>query len=162
MIFYGGVPIVCSHRLAYEFDELKGRVENALENEEDTVKAVRATIAAFLTYFEERMDFFRAAIACREKALQDDVEFIQDKATIRLGEIGGMLGEKLAEGREGGVIKGYDSRFLGFLLMGIVHYYEVYVVKFGSGQGLTDAAEMLSDIYLDGVRTTESARSEEQ
>ena len=146
----------------YEFDELTTHVEEALGREKDTVRAVKAAIIIFLGYFEERIDFFRAAMASHEKGLREDVDIIHDKVMKRLGKIGGLLGEKLAEGTRGGVIKEYDPRFLGFLLLGIVHYYAAYVVKFGSGRGQADAAEMLSDIYLDGVRTLAAYRPEER
>jgi AcrR family transcriptional regulator len=148
--------------MEYEFGELTGRAENALTGEKDTVRAVRATIVAFLTYFEERMDFFRAAIALHKSGLHEDVEVVHDKFMHHFGRIGALLAEKLAEGARGGVIKEYDSGLLGFLLLGMVHYYAAYILKFGSDRARTDAAEMLSDIYLDGVRTLAACRPEER
>jgi AcrR family transcriptional regulator len=148
--------------MEYEFAELTDRAEKALKREKDTVQAVRATILVFLTYFEERMDFFRAALACHEKGLHDEVEVVRDKVLRHLATIGNLLGEKLAEGARGGVIKEYDSRLLGFLLLGMVHYYAAYIMKSGSGRGHADAADMLSDIYLDGVRTLAAYHPEER
>ena len=115
----------------YEFDELTARAEKALQGESDPVQAVRAAIVVFLTYLEERMDFFRMAIAGREKGLHEDIEAVHDKVMGQLGTMGDLLAEKLAEGTRGGVIKEYDSRLLGFLLLGLVHYYAGYVMKFG-------------------------------
>ncbi len=70
----------------------------------------------------------------------------------RLGEFGDLLGAKFAAGIRDGLFKEYDARFLGFLLLGIVHYYSVYMLRYGGAERLTDGADMLCDIYLDGVR----------
>jgi len=146
----------------FEFTELTDRAKEALNEEKDAVQAVRATIVAFLTYFEERMDFFRAAIASHRKGLHEDVKVVHDKFIGHFGEIGTLLAERLAEGTRGGVIKEYDPRLLGYLLFGMVHYYAAFVMRFGGALGHADAAEMLSDIYLDGVRTLAAYRPEEQ
>jgi hypothetical protein len=71
------------------------------------------------------------------------------------------LGAKLAVGVRGGLIKEYDARFLGFLLLGFVHYYSVYTLRYGDAKKLTDGADMLCDIYLDGVRSLRPDAPEE-
>jgi hypothetical protein len=43
----------------------------------------------------------------------------------------------------------------------VVHYYSVYMLRFGPGVDLTAGTEMLCDIYLDGVRWLRPEAAEE-
>jgi AcrR family transcriptional regulator len=137
----------------YEFDEVLAQAGEALGEEEDAAAAARAVIRVFLDFFEERADFFRAAMAYREVGQPEEVEKFRGAVMKRIGELGDLLGAKLAVGVRGGLIKEYDARFLGFLLLGFVHYYSVYTLRYGDAKKLTDGADMLCDIYLDGVRS---------
>ena len=145
----------------YEFDEVLAQAKEALGEEEDAAAAARAVIRVFLDFFEERADFFRAAMAYREVGQPEEVEKFRGAVMKRIGELGDILGAKLAVGVRGGLIKEYDARFLGFLLLGFVHYYSVYTLRYGDPEKLTDGADMLCDIYLDGVRSLRPDAPEE-
>jgi AcrR family transcriptional regulator len=136
----------------YEFDDVLAQARGALEEEEDVAAAARAVIRVFLEFFQERADFFRAAMAYREAGKPEEVEKFRGAVMKRIGELGDLLGAKFAAGVHDGSFKEYDARFLGFLLLGVVHYYSVYMLRYGRTKKLTDGADMLCDIYLDGVR----------
>lgn len=137
----------------HEFDEVLAQAKEALEEEEDVAAAARAVIGVFLEFFEERADFFRAAMSYREVGQPEEREKFRGAVMRRIGELGDLLAAKLAAGVRGGVIKEYDAGFLGFLLLGFVHYYSVFTLRYGDPKKLTDGADMLCDIYLDGVRS---------
>ncbi len=145
-----------------EFDEVLARAKEALGREEDAAAAARALIRVFLEFFESRADFYRAAMAFRETGKPKEVERIHGVVMKRLGELGDLWGARLAAGIRDGFFKEYDARFLGFLLLGIVHYYSVYMFRYGRAGNLTDGAEMLCDIYLDGVRQPRPDAPEER
>ena len=147
--------------IEYEFDEVLAQAKEALGEEEDAAAAARAVIRVFLDFFEERADFFRAAMAYREVGQPEEVEKFRGAVMKRIGELGDILGAKLAVGVRGGLIKEYDAGFLGFLLLGFVHYYSVYTLRYGDPEKLTDGADMLCDIYLDGVRSLRPDAPEE-
>lgn len=136
----------------YEFDDVLAQTKEALAEEVDATATARAVISVFLEFFESRADFYRAAMAYRETGRPEEVERLHGVVMTRLGELGDLLGAKFAAGIRDGLFKEYDARFLGFLLLGIVHYYSVYMLRYGSPEKLTDGADMLCDIYLDGVR----------
>lgn len=136
----------------YEFDDVLTRTKKALVGEADATATARAVIRVFLEFFESRADFYRAAMAYRETGKPEEVERLHGVVMKRLGEFGDLLGAKFAAGIRDGLLKEYDARFLGFLLLGIVHYYSVYMLRYGGAERLTDGADMLCDIYLDGVR----------
>jgi AcrR family transcriptional regulator len=138
--------------VAYEFDDVFTQAKEALAREEEAAAAARAVIRVFLEFFESRADFFRAALAYRETGKPKEVEKFRGLVMKRIGELGELLGARLAAGIDEGLFKPYDARFLGFLLLGIVHYYSVYTLRYGDSEKLTDGADMLCDIYLDGVR----------
>jgi AcrR family transcriptional regulator len=146
----------------FEFAEVLTRAEEVLEGEENVSAAARAVIRVFLEFFEERADFFRAALAYREVGQPEEVEKFRGAVMKRIGELGGLLRAKLAIGVRGGVIKKYDAGFLGFLLLGFVHYYSVYTLRHGDAEKLTDGADMLCDIYLDGVRSLRPGAPEDE
>ncbi len=136
----------------HEFDEVLACAKAALAREEDAAAAARALIRVFLDFFGSRADFYRAAMAYRETGKPKEVERLHGVVMKRLGELGDLWGARFAAGARDGFFKEYDARFLGFLLLGIVHYYSVYMFRYGRAENLTDGAEMLCDIYLEGVR----------
>lgn len=146
----------------HEFDEVLARAKEALGREEDAAAAARALIRVFLEFFESRSDFYRAAMAYRETGEPKEVERLHGVVMKRLGELGDLWGARFAAGIRDGFFKEYDARFLGFLLLGIVHYYSVYMFRYGRAGNLTDGAEMLCDIYLDGVRQPRPDAPEER
>jgi len=145
----------------YEFDEVLAQAKEALEGEGDVVAAARAVIRVFLEFFESRADFYRAAMAYREAGQPEEVEKFRGAVMKRIGELGDLLGAKFSAGVHDGSFKEYDARFLGFLLLGVVHYYSVYTLRYGNAKKLTDGADMLCDIYLDGVRSLRPDAPEE-
>jgi AcrR family transcriptional regulator len=147
--------------IEYDFDELLTQAKKALTREEEVAAAARAVIRVLLEFFEERADFFRAAMAYREPCKPEEVEKFRGAVMKRIGELGDILGAKLAVGVHDGSFKKYDARFLGFLLLGFVHYYSVYTLRYGDPEKLTDGADMLCDIYLDGVRSLRPDAPEE-
>ena len=147
--------------IEYDFDELLTQAKKALTREEEVAAAARAVIRVLLEFFEERADFFRAAMAYREPCKPEEVEKFRGAVMKRIGELGDVLGAKLAVGVHDGSFKKYDARFLGFLLLGVVHYYSVYTLRCGDPEKLTDGADMLCDIYLDGVRSLRPDAPEE-
>jgi AcrR family transcriptional regulator len=147
--------------IEYDFDELLTQAKKALTREEEVAAAARAVIRVLLEFFEERADFFRAAMAYREPCKPEEVEKFRGAVMKRIGELGDILGAKLAVGVHDGSFKKYDARFLGFLLLGVVHYYSVYTLRYGDPEKLTDGADMLCDIYLDGVRSLRPDAPEE-
>lgn len=136
----------------YEFDEVEGNIKEVLARQRDAVGAARAGIAVLLSFFQSRSDFYRVAISLRDTGKREEAEKIRDVVRKRISALANLLGSRFAEGIRNGFFKGYDARFLGFLLLGIVHYYSVYMMRFGPGVDLTKGTEMLCDIYLDGVR----------
>lgn len=149
--YFGSKAELFAELVEYEFDEVLAQAKEAME-EDDVAAAARAVIRVFLEFFQERADFFRAAMAYRETGKPEEVEKFRGAVMRRIGELGNILGAKLAVGVRDGSFKEYDARFLGFLLLGIVHYYSVYTLRYGRTKKLTDGADMLCDIYLDGVR----------
>lgn len=145
----------------YEFDNVLAQAKEALKGEPDPSAAARAVIRVFLEFFESRADFYRAALAYRETGKPQEVEKFRGLLMRRLGELGDLLGARLAAGIREGLFKEYDARFLGFLLLGIVHYYSVYMLRYGNAGKLTDGTDMLCDIYLDGVRWLRPGAPEE-
>ncbi len=148
--------------VGYEFDNILGQAKEALEHEEEPAAAARAVIGVFLEFFESRADFFRAALAYRETGKPKEIEKFRGLIMKRVGELGDLLGARFAAGIDEGSFKEYDARFLGFLLLGIVHYYSIYMLRYGGGEKLTDGADMLCDIYLDGVRWLRTEAPEER
>jgi AcrR family transcriptional regulator len=146
----------------YEFEEVLACAKEALGREEDAAAAARALIRVFLEFFESRSDFYRAAMAFRETGRPREVERVHGVVMKRLGELGDLWGARLEAGIRDGFFKEYDARFLGFLLLGIVHYYSVYMFRYGRAENLTDGAEMLCDVYLDGVRRLRPDAPEER
>jgi AcrR family transcriptional regulator len=147
--------------IEYEFEDVMAQAKKALRTEDDVEDATRAAIRVFLEFFEERTDFFRAVMAYREEKEAHGAEEVKAAIMKRIGELGALLGAKLAAGVRGGVIKEYDAGFLGFLLLGFVHYYSFYTLRYGGSRKLTDGADMLCDIYLDGVRSLRPSVPEE-
>ena len=147
--------------IEYDFDELLTQAKKALTREEEVAAAARAVIRVLLEFFQKRADFFRAAMAYRETGKPEEVGKFRGAVMKRIGELGDILGAKLAVGVRGGLIKEYDARFLGFLLLGFVHYYSVYTLRYGDPEKLTDGADMLCDLYLDGVRSLRPDAPEE-
>jgi AcrR family transcriptional regulator len=135
-----------------EFEELHANVKEVLAREADAAAAARAVIAVLLAFFESRSDFYRVAMALRNVGKQEEAEKIRGVVMKRINGLADLLGGRFAEGIRDGLFKEYDARFLGFLLLGVVHYYSVYMMRFGPGVDLTKGTEMLCDIYLDGVR----------
>jgi AcrR family transcriptional regulator len=148
--------------VGYEFDNVLTQAKEALAREEEVTTAARAVIRVFLEFFESRADFFRAALAYRQTGKPKEVEKFRGLVMKRIGELGDLLGARLAAGIDEGIFKSYDARFLGFLLLGIVHYYSVYTRRYGGNEKLTDGADMLCDIYLDGVRRLQPDVPEER
>jgi len=135
-----------------EFDSLGAKVKEVLAAEPEPAAGTRAVIRVLLEFFESRSDFYRVAIALRDTGRQEEVEKIRGAIKRKINELGDVLGGRVAEGIREGLFKEYDAQFLGFLLLGIVHYYSVYVMRYRSGENLAAGTDMLCDIYLDGVR----------
>jgi AcrR family transcriptional regulator len=136
----------------YEFEGLLINIKQVLAREADAADAARGVIAVLLEFFQSRSDFYRVAMALRDTGKQEEAKKIRGVVMKRLGEMADLLGGRLAEGIRDGFFKEYDARFLGFLLLGVVHYYSVYKLRSGPAVDLTEGTEMLCDIYLDGVR----------
>lgn len=145
----------------YEFDEVEGNINEVLARQRDAVGAARAGIAVLLSFFQSRSDFYRVAISLRDTAKREEAEKIRGVVKKRISALADLLGSRFAEGIRNGLLKEYDARFLGYLLLGIVHYYSVYMIRFGPGADLTEGTEMLCDIYLDGVRRLLPGAAEE-
>lgn len=145
----------------YEFDEVEGNINEVLARQRDAVGAARAGIAVLLSFFQSRSDFYRVAISLRDTAKREEAEKIRGVVKKRISALADVLGSRFAEGIRNGLVKEYDARFLGYLLLGIVHYYSVYMIRFGPGADLTEGTEMLCDIYLDGVRRLLPGAAEE-
>ncbi|HUU56948.1 MAG TPA: TetR/AcrR family transcriptional regulator [bacterium] len=145
----------------HEFDEFQKNIKEVLAREPDAADAARAVIAVLLEFFQSRSDFYRVAMSLRETGKQEEAEKIRGVVMKRVNELADLLGGRFAEGIREGFFKEYDARFLGFLLLGIVHYYSVYMMRFGPGIDLTKGTEMLCDIYLDGVRELRPDAAEE-
>ena len=145
----------------HEFDEFQKNIKEVLAREPDAADAARAVIAVLLEFFQSRSDFYRVAMSLRETGKQEEAEKIRGVVMKRVNELADLLGGRFAEGIREGFFKEYDARFLGFLLLGIVHYYSVYMMRFGPGVDLTEGTEMLCDIYLDGVRELRPDAAEE-
>ncbi|UCH78953.1 MAG: TetR/AcrR family transcriptional regulator [Candidatus Coatesbacteria bacterium] len=135
-----------------EFEHVTERVKEVLAGESEPVRGVRAVIRVLLEFFESRSDFFRAAMALRDTGQREEVERIRATVKKKVDELGDIIGARLADGIRDGHFKEYDARFLGFLLLGIVHNYSVCAIKHGGDESLVSGADMLCDIYLDGVR----------
>ena len=139
--------------IEHEFDELLAKARGALTKEKDVAAAARILVRIFLEFFESRSDFYRVAMAHQDTGEREDVEMVRSLVMKRVAELGDLLGSRLAAGIRDGLFKEYDARFLGFLLLGIVHYYSTYVLRYSDTRvPLTDGTDMLCDIYLDGVR----------
>ncbi len=145
-----------------EFDGLQASVEDVLALEPGAADAARAVIGVLLEFFQSRSDFYRVAMSLRDTGKREEAEKIRGVVMKRISELADLLGGRFEEGIRDGLFKEYDARFLGFLLLGVVHYYSVYVMRFGPGIDLTGGTEMLSDIYLDGVRRLRLDVAEEE
>jgi TetR/AcrR family transcriptional regulator len=145
----------------HEFDEFEDNIKQVLARQPDAVEAARAGITVLLSFFESRSDFYRVAISLRDVGKREEADKIRGVVKKRLSALADLLGSRFAEGIRDGFVKEYDARFLGFLLLGTVHYYSVYMMRFGPGVDLTKGTEMLCDIYLDGVRELRPDAAEE-
>ena len=145
----------------HEFDEFQKNIKEVLAREPGAADAARAVITVLLEFFQSRSDFYRVAMSLRDTGKQEEAEKIRGVVMKRVNELADLLGGRFAEGIREGFFKEYDARFLGFLLLGVVHYYSVYMMRFGPGVDLTKGTEMLCDIYLDGVRELRPDAAEE-
>ena len=145
----------------HEFDEFEDNIKQVLARQPDAVEAARAGIAVLLSFFQSRSDFYRVAISLRETGKREEADKIRRVVKKRLSALADLLGSRFAEGIRDSFFKEYDARFLGFLLLGTVHYYSVYMMRFGPDVDLTEGTEMLCDIYLDGVRELRPDAAEE-
>jgi AcrR family transcriptional regulator len=135
-----------------EFDGLLVSIREALAAEAAGEAATRRVIYALLSFFEKRNDFFRNAMAIREAGRHAEAEKIRVAVMRRVNELAEMLGRRFSDEIRAGTFKEYDVRFIGFLLLGIVHYYSVYRFRSDKAPKLSDGADMIADIFLDGVR----------
>jgi len=146
----------------HEFDEVEDNIKEVLARQPDAVEAARAGITVLLSFFQSRSDFYRVAISLRDTGKKEEADKIRGVVRKRISALADLLGSRFAEGIRDGSFKEYDARFLGFLLLGAVHYYSVYMMRFGPDADLTRGTEMLCDIYLDGVRRLLPDAAEEQ
>ncbi len=145
-----------------EFGQVIGEVREATAAAAGVEEVVRAAIRVVLKYVDVHHDFFRIAMAHQNVARREDVERIRDVIFKRVGELAEVAGERLAGAARAGFFKDYDASFLGFLLLGLVHYYSVYRLKYGEGVAAEDAADILCDIFIHGVGRPGPARAEAQ
>ncbi len=145
----------------HEFDEVEDNIKRVLAGQPDAVETARAGIAVLVSFFQSRSDFYRVAVSLRDVGRSEEADKILCVVKKRIGGLAGLLGNRFAEGIRDGSFKEYDARFLGFLLLGMVHYYSIYMMRFGPDVDLTQGTEMLCDIYLDGVRRLPPGAAEE-
>lgn len=132
-------------------DDEFGRVITEVRGvkERSVTDAARRIAGVVLQYITIHNDFFRLAMAHEERARREGITHIRLVIFRRMGELAAAAGEQImAAGRE--VLTVTDEKLVGFILLGLVHYFSIYYIKYGSGFP-ANAAEVIAGVFTSGL-----------
>jgi len=132
------------------FGEVIAEVRAATAPARTVGEAVVAATAVVLKYITVHDHFFRMAMAHQGRARREDVARIRSVIARRIEELAAATGERLVAAG-GAATKGYDAVFLGLILLGLVHYYSIYFLKYKRGEFHEDAALFVSRLFTSGL-----------